>query len=484
VRTKAMHGYLPGYTLDLTTWVYLSSFLTIGVFFKFNRFWCVRNLDLIALIGLAPGLLWVQEPVGPGGYIWLFTLASFFLVRLLLDPLMVRRPLLEPNLNASGLAFTGIALLAFLMTNVVTGNMFPIAKRPISSYPGVQRSGYPLLYEIADLSQGARQEQAAPEEATGPEPAPQETASLEGASRETTPRQTARVVAVRAMAVLALLALVIGIALIGYGHFGNVHTGVAMASLYLLLPYTAQMTPRVDHVVPAALLVGAVGLYRRPALAGIMIGLAAGLIGYPLFLLPLWCGFYWRRGLVRFAVGVVSGWVLLVVFVLVVLVVLSLMGVSGVGTFGGRLVDLFGWARLPLVEADGFWENHVQAFRIPVVAGFCVLCGSMALWPAQKNLGTLLSCSAAVMLGVQFWHPYQGGLYMAWYLPLLVLTIFRPNLEDRLAVAAVTEARAPWQTAGWIPWRMEDWLPWRREARGEGRKKAWLPWRKPAHPRA
>ena len=39
-------------------------------------------------------------------------IGAFFLVRMLfLDPVMVRRPLLEPNLSASGLTFTGISLL-------------------------------------------------------------------------------------------------------------------------------------------------------------------------------------------------------------------------------------------------------------------------------------------------------------------------------------------------------------------------------------
>ena len=42
------------------------------------------------------------------GYVWLFAVSGFFLVRLLLDPVMVRRPLLEPNLSASGLTFTGV----------------------------------------------------------------------------------------------------------------------------------------------------------------------------------------------------------------------------------------------------------------------------------------------------------------------------------------------------------------------------------------
>jgi hypothetical protein len=39
------------------SWAYLSSLLMIGLFFKFGRFWSVRNLDLILLILFAPGLL-------------------------------------------------------------------------------------------------------------------------------------------------------------------------------------------------------------------------------------------------------------------------------------------------------------------------------------------------------------------------------------------------------------------------------------------
>ena len=36
--------------VDATTWAYLSSLLMIGLFFKFNRFWSVRNADLLLLI--------------------------------------------------------------------------------------------------------------------------------------------------------------------------------------------------------------------------------------------------------------------------------------------------------------------------------------------------------------------------------------------------------------------------------------------------
>src|SRR4051812_18094979 len=47
--------------INPTTWVYVSSLLMFGLFFQFNRFWSVRNLDLVLLILLAPGLLMVNE---------------------------------------------------------------------------------------------------------------------------------------------------------------------------------------------------------------------------------------------------------------------------------------------------------------------------------------------------------------------------------------------------------------------------------------
>jgi hypothetical protein len=30
-------------------------------------------------------------------------------------------------------------------------------------------------------------------------------------------------------------------------------------------------------------------------------------------------------------------------------------------------------------------------------------------------------------------------MYMAWYLPLLLMTVFRPNLEDRVALTVLGE---------------------------------------------
>lgn len=114
------------YRVNPTTWFYLSSLLSIALFFKFNRLWSIRNLDLGLLILFAPGLLAVEyggfkaDPaVQQAGFVWLFGVTLAFMVRMLFDSVMVRRPLLEPNLSTGGLNFLGLSLLIFLMANVI-----------------------------------------------------------------------------------------------------------------------------------------------------------------------------------------------------------------------------------------------------------------------------------------------------------------------------------------------------------------------------
>lgn len=435
-----MHEILFEYEMNPTTWVYVSSLMIIGIYFKFHRVLSVRNLDLVALIAFFPALLIISRGYEHWGYVWLFSVSGFFLIRLLLDPVMVRRPLLEPNLSASGLTFTGVALLAFLMTNVIIGKVPDQNLRAAGQIvqPGAEGEA---REEQEEHKEGAEKTLLPAEHLPGFRPF-HEFAEMDepmvAADRvpPLTPRQQwFRVVATRTAAILGHVAVVIGIVLVGYRHFDNTHTGVAAASLYLLLPSTAQLTREIDHVIPGAVLVWSLESYRRPVWSGLLFGIAAGLIFYPLFLLPLWCSFYWRRGLIRFLVSMV---------VTLALMVLALGLISGsFSEFGDLLKQMFGWTSLWGEYANGFWEYHSHAFRIPIIAAFLVLCGSLALWPPQKNLGTLLSLSAAVMLASQFWNPYQGGLYMAWYQPLLVLTVFRPNLEDRVALTAVVEGRAP-----------------------------------------
>ncbi len=464
-----------------TSWAYLSSLLMLALFFKFNRVFSIRNLDLFLLILIAPGLLLVQysietlppnptasaaevqsgsndvanagdaqsgalaEPAVEGdetdalemqklGFLWMFAVGGLITARLLLDSALVRRPLLEPNLNAAGLTFLGSSLLFFLMANVVTGQpgradcspALPAASVKAEQETGdsfeTEGPGFWLLYLLPRIS---TQKVIAGADATPPS-----TEDERAAQQLLVGKITARV-----MAILSHVLIVIGLVLVGGRHFDNLTAGIAAATMYLLLPYTALWSGSVEHALPASLLVWAIACYRRPLLAGILIGLASGTIYYPLFLLPLWCSFYWERGVKRFLGGVLIS---------VAALVLTLALTAGsFDRFLETLWQMFG-VRLPPIknlqgiwrQEEGFWNSW---YRLPILATFVILSISFAAWPVRKHLGTLISCTAALMAGAQFWHPHDGGIYVAWYLPLLLLTIYRPNLEDRVALTTIAE---------------------------------------------
>ena len=74
-----------------------------------------------------------------------------------------------------------------------------------------------------------------------------------------------------------------------------------------------------------------------------------------------------------------------------------------------------------------------------------------------KNLGQLIALSTAVLIGVQFWYADKGGQYVLWYLPLLLLLVFRPNLADRHALPIVAETDWARRLAGMVS-RAAVWL--------------------------
>ncbi len=444
------------------TWVFLSSFLFFGLYFVFHRFWSLRNLDLVLLVLLAPGLMMVYEgrrmrvdevrpvltgklasthqlqndglqndglrndakPISPSeeqvkpakaawnsenlefyGFTFLLTACGLLMIRMLVDPAIVRRPLLEPNLSIGGLCFIGVSLLIFLLANVITSD----PRIQVEQGPPLG-PGYALLNMLPEL------------------PTTPGTNVAEWQRPPLTNPWLPNLA--RIIAIVANLSIVFGIVGVGYWHFDNIKTGIGAATMYLLLPYTAQMTGNVQHALPAALLVLAILSYRIPLLAGLFLGAGAGLVYYPFFLLPLWISFYWHRGMGRLLSGVFIS--------LTVLAILLLLG--GMTAFLAHLQKMFGlW--LPTMEGlEGVWGSGIPPyFRLPVLVGFIILSLSFSFWPARKTLGTLMCGSAAVMLAAQFWHGYGGGLYMAWFLPPVLLTIFRPNLDDRIATKVVRQ---------------------------------------------
>lgn len=442
-----------------TTWAYLSSLLSLALFFKFNRFWALRNLDLVLVIFLAPGLLCVKYGLDQSlagaelttvelfGYIWLFSVNGLLLLRMLLDSAMVRRPLLEPNLTIGGMAFLTVSLLLFLTANVITGvpeqaDLYAAQRAEyLSKLESSQLEqstldthgpGFTFFYLLPHISTQTLLGNESGEDSTENRPA-STTNDPAGDLLETTRISTASAVTARVVAIISQLLIVLGIWLTAVWHFDNAKMGIAAATLYLMLPYTAMWTGNVTHALPGAMLVWAVLFYRRPLIAGCLFGLLVGTIYYPIFLLPLWTAFYWKRGSRRFWIGIAIS--------MLALVITLIFTSTDIAMFFARLRQLFG-IRLPNIEnLSGAWQYWSAYYRFPIIAAFIGLSFSFVLWPAQKNLGTLLSCSAALMIGTQFWHAHTGGMALAWYLPVLLLTIFRPNLEDRTALEVVGTSR-------------------------------------------
>lgn len=237
------------------------------------------------------------------------------------------------------------------------------------------------------------------------------------------------VVTGRLLTIFAHVMIVAGLIYLGTRYFNNYWTGIGMATLYLMLPYTAYLVGDLRHAAPGALLVWMIAAYRRPVIVGALLAVAIGAVYYPMFLVPLFVGFYWQRGVLRFAGGLIGTFAALLLLV-------ALLAPPGFGSILHHFPQMFS---LSTENLQGFWATQSPYLRIPLVALFLAMCCGMAIWPAQKNLGTLISGSAAIMLGTQFWYPQGGLLFMNWYLPLLLLTVFRPNLENRVAVAALGE---------------------------------------------
>jgi hypothetical protein len=415
-----MHGFasiFQDFSLpNAATWFYMSLLLAVALFFKFSRLLSLRNWDVVALFLLVPGLLLRQEatsiateadvskapspPTADNGqakltpnatlwfaYLWLLCGSAYFLIRCLVDMTLVRRPALAPNLNQAGLAWLGFALLICLIAVVL--------------------------------------------------------------QRDNGTEEHMNLVWVRrGLAIVAQVAVAAALVVIGYRHFQDTHAGMAAATFYLLLPYAYLFFDQLYQVLPMAFVLWAVAAYRMPTVAGIFLGLAAGTIYFPALLFPAWLSYYWRRGAGRFSAAFLLG------------AGLGLASVALILWLGGPLAEetqstlnVFDLQQWKMPSTEGFWTGVHWAYRIPVFIAYVAFLLATLFWPRPKNLAHLLALSAALMIGIQFWYVGAaprpgtsavpgGGVYVLWYLPLLLLLIFRPNLADR--EAAPIQAETDW----------------------------------------
>jgi hypothetical protein len=425
-----MDYILEGYSVNETTWFCLSLLLTVAVFFRFNRLWSLRNLDLVLLLSISPALLMLRDdPRSTLGYSWLFGCTGLFLLRLFLDPVFRRRPLLEQNLNPAGLTFLCVAAFAFQVTKVATE---PLGDSTRATVQQAQE-----MLDLTDSTEVGRKERAVPGPATK-----LLSATTTVATKLVTRKGASFIpdIAARVMACLAHLAVVLGLVMLGRIHLGDVRLGVAMATLYLLLPCTAYDVNQVDHVLPAAFVVWALTFYHRPMIAGSLMGFACGTVFFPAFLLPLWVTFYGRNGALRFGVALAG--------VAAILIGTFALTANSGESFLQQTIGSIDWSVLQFRSEHGFgfWKDIDPVYRVPVMACFLVLVVCLTIFPRKKNIEHLMAHSAAIVVATQFWYPQHGSVYVLWYLPILLTVVFRPRLTHLVAPEAAPLLRIARET--------------------------------------
>jgi hypothetical protein len=341
-------------------------------------------------------------------FLWLFLGTLLWLARCFLDLGLTRRPLLEPNLNAAGLACLSVGVLG----------LFVVETASLSLAEGSARNP-------ADATNPAGRERtktpAAPA-ANSPVTLVVKTAPLPSDVKQSPHKALARL-----LACLAQVGLVGGLLAVGWRHFERPIAGLSVATCYLLLPYSRFALADSSQLVPACLIVLAVLFYRAPLVAGVLIGLSAAWMPASLGLIPLWVGFYRGRG------WWVFGPVALGVFLTSVLLARFVPGVFDWSiALGARSMSEAGlWPTADAPSSGSFWSGVDAGYRLPVWIAYLALVLWTTFWPAEKDLGQLIATSAALLVASQFWYISAGGTLVLLYLPLVILMIFRPNLGRR-----------------------------------------------------
>ncbi|MFK7819234.1 MAG: hypothetical protein AB8G99_10980 [Planctomycetaceae bacterium] len=377
------------------TWVLHSTLLIAAVFGRFTKIWSVRNLDVLLLIGLTPALLLYSDQP------WiLYSISVVLAVRLIFDTLFRRRPRIDPNLNVYGMSF--LCITAFI---VLVARVFAVE-------PEVQ---------IAEQADKVLHRTVSEENDADPTTTLVASPAL-ALSKNIDEGRHAEELAMQIVAVTAHAFVVLGLLTLGYKHFSSWTLGIAMASLYLLLPCTAFYVHRVNHAVPAAFLIWAFVFYKRPLVVGSLMAFASGALFSTVFLVPLWSVFYGRKRFLRFGTGLAAVGVILT---------LPLLLTSLPGTLTQKLHASMNWSLVNALQFDAYKSaDTIQELLRPhfAVVFFCVFV-TLTIWPRKKELNHLIAHSTGLVVLAQLWYPERPGVYVLWYLPLLLLVVFRPRLR-------------------------------------------------------
>lgn len=369
--------------INLATYGYLTLTLFVALFYKFSRPFSLRNFDVvIAQLPLVGYVLLATSPTL--GYAVLLCFAAATVVRCYIDPGLERRPALGTNVTPGAMTF--LVCVAVLFHVLCGRNVHPnqldvfskgadlgAAATPLVVWPAVRALVGPTWSYVVDLL----------------------------------------------ISSFAHAAVAFALVMVGRCWFNDVGLGLASALCYVGSAAVLWSVGSPAHAVPPALLMVALVSASRPLVAGLVLGFVAGVTDGIVLLIPFWAPVLMRQHARGFAIGLLSG-----------------LAASWVVAYAGGCEWALGTGRLQTVYFDrvscgpehGIWGEASPALRLAVVAVTLGLVSGFLLWPIHKNMMSVVAASTAILAALQLWYPYGGGTYVTWYLPLLLLLIFRPTL--------------------------------------------------------
>lgn len=205
----------------------------------------------------------------------------------------------------------------------------------------------------------------------------------------------------------------------------------------------------VSHIAPACVTLIAFAALGRPALSGGLLAASVGVLFYPIFMVPAWLGFYWRRraDALRFVAG----------FAVVALVVGgAVLGLSQATEQRGRiatiLYDTLGHQESPAGYGSspfGLWGQREglrhwlmhplaegQAMTRPVVLAFFAFAAAAFFLARGRSEAQFALVVAALAMGAQLWKVHATATYVAWYYPFLLIGLYGSSSDRRESPSA------------------------------------------------
>ena len=226
---------------------------------------------------------------------------------------------------------------------------------------------------------------------------------------------------------------------------GDRNLALTVVFVYAISPYLIGMTgelgiERASHIAAAPFILIALLLLDRPAWAGILLGIATGMLYYPLFLAPLWFGYLRRKESLRHGLRFLMGFAAVGIVCIVMLLVMVKPVEKSESPLGAFFDDTIAQQQFKPGYGNSrlsFWGQYPALARWgKPTAGivYVLFCLAPAFVPCRLDNQRLIALTAAILVGIQLILSFAGGTYIGFYLAPLILTIVGPRPARETAV--------------------------------------------------